>query len=779
MSWGSVELGRRVARRGRASGCGVWLALLAGGAVLSAMPAASGQGVIITPPVLLNMDIYGDVVLPSDVGVVATQHLRFWESSSAGNVQITNTGGEVGFSDFATAATARFVLDGDGEILFHGNSSAGTATFTVQDGTVAFNGDASGGMARFVLDGGTLDIRNVFATNFALGSIAGSSASADVSIGAGRGLTLGGDNLSTRYDGRFLGGASESSRITKVGAGTFIHNGNMANIEQFAVSSGGVLVNGVSGADFIVNSGALLGGAGRIGSLDLAGTLDPGATAGAIGTFTVDGDAIFQSGSRYRVDLSPSSADQLQVGGQLTILGSEVVVAALDPSANYMQAQTSRIISAADLVGAENLVLSLNSSLLAGKLIQSGDAIDLRIQQTASFDTLGTSKMEKESGKGLSALEPTKDSLRLATELLSMSDQAVAKAMKDLVTTPPALAAARTPPPPPVLSKPTSKSGSGSTTPTRADLLRVGGAQAFFASTGSPGVLAIEDAELAAAANSVWSIWLAPVAAYGAASMPNETVWMSGGLQGGVEAHASSAISDISVGLLFGAQRTGIVTADPDSFTDRQAATLGVYAGWSTGGTSLSADLGQTLELVDSRRYLSIGAIDYTASASYLQHMTSFSAELAHAVEFGEAGVALTPAVSLDGGWLYHDGYTETGAGPIGLVVDPLSALRLDGAVGATLSRTDRLEGGALTTSASLRYQRELIDGTRRQTMRFAESSASMDIEQPAGDPDRALVGLGVAYADDSGLEGSLSYSGSFSRSSYAHGVSASIGSSF
>ncbi len=699
-------------------------------------------------------------------------------------------GGFLSMGGYMSAGDAVFDVR-DGSLSFWGNADAGTSAISLGSTSLLefMNATSGAGAAVTMAGAALLDLSLHDGPTLVLGSLAGSGGVVDLRDVT---LELGGNDASTGFAG-VIGKAGEvvTGGLTKVGTGTLTLAGDNLYTGATTVETGGLVINGDNSAsDVLVKADGWLAGTGSIGDLDLFGMVAAGPVTAALpGTLTVTGDVIFRTGSSYLADFTPTSHDLLDVAGSVTVEGGTIKVAALDPHLNYTSAQTHQVIAAGALAGADNFTLDLGSPLLLGTLIATGDTLSVRLMQTKGFEDAATSSNGKEAGIGVNDLPNTSIVQQIKNQLLVMSGGELNDTYNALVNTPDATqklkaAAAGT------LVKPASPAAKADGLSGKlgallgaveAEKQKSGAAQksayfSFFEDQAHAGVVAIETAEQAPVTAQVWSVWLAPVAAYGEADTgPGTVTWWSGGLQGGIETTIGRGEAELTAGLFTGYQRTGIRSVAPDSIIDQSGGTVGAYGTWQEGGTALSASLAETLQMVDSRRYLSIGALDYVEAANYLQSVTSLSAEAAHTLELGD-GLSVTPLGGVDASFSYHNGYTETGAGPIGLVVDPLGEWRLDAGVGIVAAKTFRSETGALTASASATYQRVLVDGAETQTMRFVGGTAKMEVEKPESDRDRAVLGLGLSYADDGGLNASLSYAGSFSASSQAHGVSASIG---
>ncbi len=714
---------------------------------------------------------------------------------------IIQNGGSLDLGGPYTAGNAVFdVLDGSLAFWsnFYGSPDAGTSTITLGPSSfLQFRDSASGAAAAVTMAGAALlDLSLHDGPTFVLGSLAGGGGVVDLRDVT---LELGNNDASTGFAG-VIGKAGEvvTGGLTKVGTGTLTLAGDNLYTGATTVEAGGLVINGDNSAsDVLVEADGWLAGTGSIGDLDLFGMVAAGpVTAALAGTLTVTGDVIFRTGSSYLADFTPTSHDLLDVAGSVTVEGGTIKVAALDPHLNYTSAQTHQIIAAGALAGADNFTLDLGSPLLLGTLIATGDTLSVRLMQTKGFEEAASSSNGKEAGRGVNDLPDTPDVLAVKNQLLAMDSAQINDTYKAMVNTPDATqkmgeAAA--------VKQATAKGdiaggklatllGGGEASKSKAawessDALKSAAQKSayfsFFDDPAHAGVVAIETAEQVPVTAQIWSIWLAPIGAHGTADTgPGTVTWWSGGLQGGIETTIGQGEAELTAGLLAGYQRTGIWSAAPDSFMDQGGGTLGVYGTWQEGGTMLSASLAETVQMVNSRRYLSIGALDYTPAASYLQYVTSLSAEASHTLEVAD-GLLLTPLGGLDASYSYHGLYTETGAGPIGMRVDPLAEWRLDAGVGLVAAKSFRSETGTVTASASAKYQRVLLDGAKTQTMQFVGGTAKMEIERPSSDLDRAVVGVGLGYTDDGGLSTSLSYTGSFTANSRAHGISASLGSAF
>lgn len=233
-----------------------------------------------------------------------------------------------------------------------------------------------------IINGGTLQVANGHAISDTGAVIVNALATFDVSeseaigslAGAGnvniRGLTnltTGADNTSTTFSGVIGESAYPSATLTKTGTGTFTLSGISTYTGATTVNAGTLSVDGSIASSMMttVNAGGTLGGTGTVGNTTIAGgTLAPG---NPIGTLTVQGNLTLDAASRYMVDVSPASADRIDVTGTAR-LGNATVHASFAPG-SYVTKKYTILNAAGGVVGTfgnqinTNLPASFASSL--------------------------------------------------------------------------------------------------------------------------------------------------------------------------------------------------------------------------------------------------------------------------------------------------------------------------------------------------------------------------------------------------------------------------------
>jgi len=193
-----------------------------------------------------------------------------------------------------------------GAIAITQQSALGTGLFTINNSASLSFGTLTAATAGSIAGNGTIALRN--GSNSAVA------------------LTVGGNNTSTTFSGRFSGVGS----LQKTGSGTLTLSGASTHSGGTTVAGGTLLVGNSTGSGLgtgsvTVSAGATLGGNGSFtGSLSLSGVVSPGIPAAGPGTLSV-GATSWQSGSSYLWEMSNAAGTQgtgwdlLSVNGALDL----------------------------------------------------------------------------------------------------------------------------------------------------------------------------------------------------------------------------------------------------------------------------------------------------------------------------------------------------------------------------------------------------------------------------------------------------------------------------
>jgi autotransporter-associated beta strand protein len=252
-----------------------------------------------------------------DVDVTRTIH---W-SANGGGFQITNS---------ATTITLEENLDGTGglkklgagTLALAGNNSYSGAT-TIQQGTLlASSNTALSSHSAFTIDqGATLEINGVASTIQALAGHGAVEMHTNTDNGLPASLQVAG-TLSTEFSGVISGDGD----VTKGGPGQLILSGDNTYTGATRINDGVLVVDGSLSSSSTVNVNSLgtLSGGGTVGGDVILNSTAKITTSAADKTLTVSGNLSFAAASTYLVQVSPSSASLINVGGFAALNGAKV-----------------------------------------------------------------------------------------------------------------------------------------------------------------------------------------------------------------------------------------------------------------------------------------------------------------------------------------------------------------------------------------------------------------------------------------------------------------------
>ena len=279
----------------------------------------------------------------ANINISSSALVQFQNSATAANSTIANNGSLAFFSTTAGNST----IFNNGSLAFYDTATAGNATITTNSGaTTVFRPSYGGGppatstagQARLITNGGgVVDFSGTAGpasdNKLTAGSIEGA---VNLYLGANQ-LTVGGNNLSTTASGVISDCGSGSScfnnfssstggSLVKIGTGTLTLAGNNTYTGGTTINGGTLAVNGSIAASNLtsVNTGGTLTGTGTVGNTQInsGGIFAPGA-AGMPGTsMTVSGNLVFLPSSMYLVEINPTTASFANVTGTATLNGA-------------------------------------------------------------------------------------------------------------------------------------------------------------------------------------------------------------------------------------------------------------------------------------------------------------------------------------------------------------------------------------------------------------------------------------------------------------------------
>ena len=294
-------------------------------------------------------------------------------NASSGSLTLLQTalGGATGSAAYAT------VFTGTGSLHCHDGSSykvtlSGANTYTggtaLTSGTLVVGNDSALGTGALDMAAGTtLSFRN--AGNFTLANNITISGDPTFTPPAGTVQTLSG----------VIADGSSPGTLDMAGAGTLVLSGINTYTGATNVNAGTLEVDGSIATSSLttVNSGGLLTGTGTLGNtqINAGGTFAPGASGVAGTSTTVNGNLVLSSGSFYAVTVSPTLSSNTIVNGTAA-LGGATVVATLTGQFGLYSARTYTILSANNVSGTFNPVITFSSSGLtsAQQLVLQGSS---------------------------------------------------------------------------------------------------------------------------------------------------------------------------------------------------------------------------------------------------------------------------------------------------------------------------------------------------------------------------------------------------------------------
>lgn len=281
---------------------------------------------------------------------------------------------------------ASVVIDQEDDGDYAGRMSGSGSLIKTGNGRVVLTGDNS-------YTGGTL---------IEAGSLRGAAASLRGDIVANAQLIIEENDV-----GSLLGALAGTGELLKTGRGTLTVQHAQAFAGQTDVRAGTLVVGapGQTGAGIagtvVVRDGATIGGSGRIGALDLYGTLAPGHS---IGTLDVAGNVTLHASSTFQVEVDSAGAhDRLAVGGRTTILGGTVLALASGTQWNP-RSRYSILTSAGGLTGQFDSVRS-SLSFLDPTLEYGANAITLSLARNEqSFSSVAFTANQASTADALDSL---------------------------------------------------------------------------------------------------------------------------------------------------------------------------------------------------------------------------------------------------------------------------------------------------------------------------------------------------------------------------------------
>src|SRR3954452_3172277 len=258
-----------------------------------------------------------------------------------------------------SGSTATVTVDGTGSTWTNSADLhvgyAGNGTLTIRNG-----GSVSAATTFIAVQGGSVGTLNIGAAIGQAAVAPGTFSAASVNLGSGNGQIVFNHTSANYTFAPVITGSGAGTRAVRVEAGTTILTATSTYTGPTVIDGGTLSVNGsIASSAVTVNAGGTLGGNGTVGNTTVnGGALAPG---NSIGLLTVNCSLSFTAASSYMVEISPASADRVNVTGTATLSGARVNAFF---AAGYVAKQYTIVNASGGISGTFGSVV--NSNLPAG-----------------------------------------------------------------------------------------------------------------------------------------------------------------------------------------------------------------------------------------------------------------------------------------------------------------------------------------------------------------------------------------------------------------------------
>ncbi len=716
---------------GGANTYGGWTGIGAGTlALVGSGSIAQSAGVLLQGP-SGSFDISGssgNQTIQNLIGVAGTTINLGANSLALGTASLSNFAGVI-------QGSGGLIKQGSGTLMLSGQNTYSGGT-TVNAGTLSISSDGNLGNTggTLSLDGGTLQgtAKLTSARTIMLGGGGGT-----ISPDAGTTLTLTGP----------VGGAGG---LTMAGGGTLALKGANTYAGGTGVTAGALMLeNGSLASGVTVNAGGTFGGMGSVsGNVTNSGTmaLVTGGRMDVAGTYTNN------AGSTYQVEVTPSKTSQLNVNGNAVLNGGTVAVMA--GNGNYTRGPAYNILTASAGVTGTFAGVTSNLAFLTPSLSYDADNVYLTLLQSSN----AFSKGARTANHSAVAAALDKANNNVSGDFATVLDAIV---QLDTQQGPAALNA--------ISGQSYANLGTFNTQTAGAFMSAVGaqlnalhggqGRGGTYVAMASP----VDDACIVtcdvAPEPSRMGAWLSGVGGLGSvlgSANAGTMTYNFGGAAVGMDYRVRpDLLMGIGVGYIGGTQWVSGFNGQAN--TDGVSASL--YASYTPGNFYVDGLAGYGYANNRMTRVIAIPGL----SARTAQGTTAANQFLGQ-VETGwrfdvplSQPASVTPFVRLQGSTTTQNGFTESGADSLNLVVQQQTVNSLRSTIGVELAAAWQ----KTTLGLRLGWQHEFADTSRPMTASFSGAPGTpFTVFGATPQRDSAVLGLGATFQVADATEVTLRYDG-------------------
>jgi fibronectin-binding autotransporter adhesin len=673
------------------NGIGIASGTVTGGISNSGMIRAGFDGMAIVNPTFFGGVTNSGTITAGSIGIVAF-------SSSIFSGGITNNNSITGNS---TAIRINQVTTFSGGISNTGMLIGGVNGILVENtptflGGVTNSGTISAGGTGIlfqntagvsVFDSGTITGTGGTAIQFSTGSVGNV-------LTLGPGFVMNGNALGAGSDTFQLGGSGTGSfNLSTLGTqytgfsmfnvigGTWQATGS--NTNNWTVSGGNLQVGpdaspNASITGTVTLTGGMLSGLGTVGSIvNTAGTVKPG---GSIGTLTVGGNYTQGAGATLAIEVSPTAASQLKVGGAVSLAGTLSLI--YDPGVYTTHNYT--IVSAGSVTGKFATILGNTPNGVTQTIVY--DPADVMLELTGTGVTTPTTPI---------VIAPTNDTVYLdVTSQLVLNGQRANAIILDRV-------------------------GNRAAGVADGEVALVGasvtGLQLAQASNGA--VLG-DFASALPQALAPRGAWFRGLGDFASVSSNGAIPGFNGSAGGFLAGFDQPVAANVYLGVAGGYLHSIVNERGTGSNGDADTARFAVYGGAFLGPSLLTATAGYAHDWLSTNRpFAGIG----TAAESHSGNEATVAGQWSLPLQIqglGQGLATLTPKAGFQFLHLGENGFNETGSGGLDLASNSRSTDSFQPFVALSASQNFiTADGTLITPEARLGYDREVLSGARTLTV--------------------------------------------------------------